>query len=234
MRPELWARLQPLTFRWADPSNDSSPRVMFSNERPPFDSLQPQPQTTSVVSISDLNVLIISRVDLVGPGSPGSDEMTHSTLCLISKHWRTLTFWLASGFLHAEGLWPDVCLVKSLLFSFSLYAHQVASVATPWPLHDDCLDACIVSGISAKKKGFIHFSGWLTGGIETRHLHVWQGTENQGGLQNTDSQVTRYRQLLTFHFYIHYDSNRSQINWSHSDRIKHHLEKNATLNTECS
>lgn len=113
-----------------------------------------------------------------GPGWPRLTqqwEMTHSLThslnpFLISKHCET--YWpsdwpMASYTLRVSGVMWVVFLVLS----------QGAGVAKPWPLHDDCVDACSFRNHKQKKKR----KGWLAKvGLQP------------GRFQTTDSQATRY------------------------------------------
>lgn len=174
MCPELWARLQPLTFqwyfRWTDPSNDSSPRVMFSNERLLFfffffDSLHDRSRRRQ--ALSAFLILTFSSSwgwTWLAPAHPAPGEMTHSLFFQNTVKYFDLwaSDWPTSSY--TQSLWHDTAHLNGSCSLFRCTLIRLLPQRHAWPLHDEpTFWMCVVlSQKSSPKNGYVPFSRCLT------------------------------------------------------------------------
>lgn len=166
MCPELWARLQLLTFqwyfRWTDPSNDSSPRVMFSNEQPPllfFDSLHDRSRGRQ--ALSAFLILTFSSSwgwTWLAPAHPAPGEMTHS-LFFFQNTVKYFDLWASDWptSSYTQSLWHDTAHLNGSCSLFRCTLIRLLPQRHAWPLHDEpTFWMCVVLSQKSSPKKRLH------------------------------------------------------------------------------
>lgn len=174
----------------------------------------PQWQKTSVVSVSDFNILIILRVDLAGPSSPstgGNDSLTFFFQNTVKYFDLWASDWPTSSY--TQSLWHDTAHLNGSCSLFRCTLIRLLPQRHAWPLHDGpTFWMCVVlSQKSSPKNGYVPFSRCLTE-VGLHDAFVWlcetqlwtRASVNVQCLEKKKGQKRHERNFEMHFFFLHF------------------------------